>query len=101
MKMSPELLPPKPPCRPIAERDARRDALQLMRQQRRIGRDDDDDRALFRRVVVAGARRRAASQWRRAGVGGSGSLLAMQRSEIRGSPRRPARRRCAGRGATP
>ena len=43
--MSPEPLPAMLPVAPEPERRAPRQALQLVRQQRRVGRDDDDDRA--------------------------------------------------------
>ena len=51
MKMSPEPLPAMLPVRARPERGAARQPLELVRQQRRVGRDDDDDRAGLARIV--------------------------------------------------
>ena len=53
MKMSPEPLPASRAGARDAQRGAAGEPLQLVRQQRRVGRDDDDDGAKL--AVVAGS----------------------------------------------
>ena len=52
-KISPEPLPDMPPVRAMPRRPAPGDALELVRQERRIGGDDQDERALLDVGVLA------------------------------------------------
>ena len=95
--MSPEPLPDVAPVSAETVRGAVCEPLQLMRHERRIGRDHDDDRAKLE-MFVAGILRRRGGRWR------SGRNLRVDRhardAQIarRGSPA-PELQRCIRRSA--